>query len=73
MSLVLLMNVQIYPLPLMARSKLGLFNCGTSIDSWLRVEVAVKQILCGMNVKISASVANADCLNWYRQWNEDHA
>ncbi|MCJ1423810.1 hypothetical protein MMC29_001695 [Sticta canariensis] len=37
-----------------------------------KVEVAVKQILCGMNVKTSASVANPDCLGWYRQWNEDH-
>lgn len=37
-----------------------------------RVEVAVKQILCGTNVKTSASVANADCLDWYRRWNEDH-
>ncbi|KAK5013453.1 hypothetical protein LTR39_003640, partial [Cryomyces antarcticus] len=30
-----------------------------------KVEGAVKQILCGMNVKTSASVANAECLNWY--------
>lgn len=37
-----------------------------------RVEVAVKQILCGTNVKTSASVANADCLDWYRHWNADH-
>lgn len=37
-----------------------------------RVEVAVKQILCGTNVKTSASVANADCLDWYRRWNVDH-
>ena len=33
-----------------------------------RIEGAVKQILCGMNVKTSASVANAGCLEWYRQW-----
>lgn len=33
-----------------------------------RVEIAVKQILCGMNVKTSASVANAECLDWYREW-----
>ncbi|EHL00611.1 putative Acetoacetyl-CoA synthetase [Glarea lozoyensis 74030] len=33
-----------------------------------KVEVAVKQILCGMNVKTSASVANAECLEWYREW-----
>ena len=37
-----------------------------------RVEVAVKQILCGTNVRISASVANADCLDWYRHWNAEH-
>lgn len=37
-----------------------------------KVEGAVKQILCGMNVKTSASVANADCLEWYRQWARNH-
>ncbi|KAK5256605.1 hypothetical protein LTR16_002871 [Cryomyces antarcticus] len=38
-----------------------------------KVEGAVKQILCGMNVKTSASVANAECLNWYREWAQKHA
>ncbi|KAK4988253.1 hypothetical protein LTR50_004079 [Elasticomyces elasticus] len=38
-----------------------------------KVEGAVKQILCGMSVKTSASVANAECLDWYRQWAENHA
>ncbi|CAG8957234.1 hypothetical protein HYFRA_00009436 [Hymenoscyphus fraxineus] len=33
-----------------------------------KVEVAVKQILCGINVQTSASVANAACLDWYREW-----
>ncbi|CAE7023741.1 acetoacetyl-synthase [Pyrenophora teres f. teres] len=33
-----------------------------------KVEGAVKQILCGINVKTSASVANAECLDWYRAW-----
>ena len=33
-----------------------------------KVEGAVKQILNGMNVKTSASVANAECLEWYREW-----
>ncbi|KAH9877857.1 hypothetical protein J1614_003074 [Plenodomus biglobosus] len=33
-----------------------------------KVEGAVKQILCGLNVKTSASVANVECLNWYREW-----
>lgn len=37
-----------------------------------RIEGAVKQILCGMNVKTSASVANAGCLEWYRQWTSNH-
>ncbi|KAK3061383.1 hypothetical protein LTS18_006378, partial [Coniosporium uncinatum] len=37
-----------------------------------KVEGAVKQILCGMNVKTSASVANADCLDWYRAWAKEH-
>lgn len=37
-----------------------------------RVEIAVKQILSGMNVKISASVANTECLDWYREWSEQH-
>jgi len=33
-----------------------------------KVEVAVKQILCGLDVKTSASVANSECLEWYRRW-----
>ncbi|KAI9755088.1 MAG: hypothetical protein M4579_004427 [Chaenotheca gracillima] len=37
-----------------------------------KVEIAVKQILSGMNIRVSASVANADCLDWYRQWAVDH-
>ncbi|KAF2087845.1 acetoacetate-CoA ligase [Saccharata proteae CBS 121410] len=37
-----------------------------------KVEGAVKQILCGLNVKTSASVANAECLDWYRHWSETH-
>lgn len=37
-----------------------------------KVEGAVKQILCGMNVKTSASVANAECLDWYRKWADEH-
>lgn len=37
-----------------------------------KVEGAVKQILCGMNVKTSASVANAGCLDWYREWAKTH-
>jgi acetoacetyl-CoA synthetase len=37
-----------------------------------KIEVAVKQILCGMNIKTSASVANAQCLDWYREWTREH-
>ncbi|KAI4230192.1 MAG: hypothetical protein L6R36_000305 [Xanthoria steineri] len=37
-----------------------------------KVEVAVKNIICGLNVRTSASVANADCLEWYRRWNTEH-
>ncbi|KAH7384130.1 hypothetical protein DE146DRAFT_216689 [Phaeosphaeria sp. MPI-PUGE-AT-0046c] len=37
-----------------------------------KVEGAVKQILCGLNVKTSASVANAACLDWYREWSQAH-
>lgn len=37
-----------------------------------KVEGAVKQILSGMNVKTSASVVNAGCLDWYRKWASEH-
>ncbi|KAL4886400.1 hypothetical protein BJY04DRAFT_213170 [Aspergillus karnatakaensis] len=37
-----------------------------------KVENAVKQILCGLNIKIGASVANATCLDWYREWAAEH-
>ncbi|KAJ5491092.1 Malonamoyl-CoA synthetase vrtB [Penicillium diatomitis] len=37
-----------------------------------KVENAVKQILCGLNIKIGASVANAGCLDWYRNWALEH-
>lgn len=37
-----------------------------------KVENAVKQILCGLNIKIGASVANASCLDWYREWVSEH-
>lgn len=39
---------------------------------WNRIEVAVKQILCGIDIKTSASVANAECLEWYREWARAH-
>lgn len=37
-----------------------------------KVEVTVKQILCGGEGKVSASVANAECLEWYREWAMTH-
>ncbi|KAJ9495659.1 hypothetical protein H2202_008947 [Exophiala xenobiotica] len=37
-----------------------------------KVEGAVKQILSGLNIKTSASVANSSCLDWYKQWAESH-
>jgi acetoacetyl-CoA synthetase len=37
-----------------------------------KVENSVKQILCGLNIKIGASVANASCLDWYRAWAAEH-
>jgi acetoacetyl-CoA synthetase len=37
-----------------------------------KVEGAVKQVLCGLNIKTSASVANSECLNFYRKWAETH-
>ncbi|KAI4257369.1 MAG: hypothetical protein L6R42_005717 [Xanthoria sp. 1 TBL-2021] len=37
-----------------------------------KVEVAVKNIVCGLNVRTSASIANAESLEWYRKWNTEH-
>jgi hypothetical protein len=37
-----------------------------------RIEVAVKQILSGMNVKTNASVANPEALDWFKKWAERH-
>lgn len=37
-----------------------------------KVENAVKQILCGLNIKTGASVANAFCLEWYKKWAAEH-
>ena len=33
-----------------------------------RIEVAVKDILSGRNVKANASVANPEALDWFRDW-----
>lgn len=40
--------------------------------NYIRVEVAVKRIISGIEVQPSSSVANADCLKWYQQWAETH-
>ncbi|KAI1024658.1 hypothetical protein LB503_007332 [Fusarium chuoi] len=37
-----------------------------------KIEVAVKQILSGMNVKTNASVANPEALDWFKKWAETH-
>ncbi len=37
-----------------------------------KVEGAVKQILSGMNIKTSASVANKECLEFYKEWATKH-
>ncbi|CAZ84057.1 unnamed protein product [Tuber melanosporum] len=33
-----------------------------------KVEVAVKQIVSGINLRVSASVANVESLEWFRRW-----
>ncbi|KIH92157.1 acetoacetyl-CoA synthetase [Sporothrix brasiliensis 5110] len=37
-----------------------------------KIEVAVKQILSGMQVKTNASVANPETLDWFRAWANSH-
>ncbi|KAK3938356.1 acetoacetate-CoA ligase [Diplogelasinospora grovesii] len=37
-----------------------------------KIEVAVKQILSGMQVKTNASVANPEALGWFREWTATH-
>jgi acetoacetyl-CoA synthetase len=38
-----------------------------------KVEVAVKQVLSGLEVKTNASVANPEALDWFRVWAKTHA
>ncbi|KAH8909729.1 acetoacetate-CoA ligase [Coniochaeta sp. PMI_546] len=38
-----------------------------------KIEVAVKQILSGMEVKTNASVANPEALDWFRAWAKTNA
>jgi acetoacetyl-CoA synthetase len=37
-----------------------------------KIEKAVKQILCGLKMNISSSVANPESLDFYRQWTATH-
>jgi acetoacetyl-CoA synthetase len=37
-----------------------------------KIEVAVKQILSGLDVKTNASVANPEALDWFRVWGKTH-
>ncbi|KAK7967236.1 acetoacetate ligase [Apiospora aurea] len=37
-----------------------------------KIEVAVKQILSGINIKTNASVANPEALEWFKQWEATH-
>ncbi|KAF2213152.1 hypothetical protein CERZMDRAFT_40041 [Cercospora zeae-maydis SCOH1-5] len=37
-----------------------------------KIEKSVKQILCGLNIKTSTSVANPESLEFYKQWAEAH-
>ncbi|KAF4848484.1 Malonamoyl-CoA synthetase vrtB [Colletotrichum siamense] len=46
-------------------------ECGGGIPktgNGKKIEVAVKQILSGMNIKTNASVANPEALEWFRAW-----
>ncbi|KAI1361604.1 acetoacetate-CoA ligase-like protein [Xylaria arbuscula] len=38
-----------------------------------KIEVAVKQILSGINIKTNASVANPESLSWFQDWAASHA
>ncbi|KAK5994540.1 Malonamoyl-CoA synthetase vrtB [Cladobotryum mycophilum] len=50
-------------------------ECGNGIPktgNGKKIEVAVKQILSGMNVKTNASVANPEALDWFKEWAKTH-
>lgn len=38
-----------------------------------KIEVAVKQILSGINIKTNASVANPEALSWFQAWAANHS
>ncbi|KAI1393258.1 acetoacetate-CoA ligase [Hypoxylon trugodes] len=46
-------------------------ECGAGIPktgNGKKIEVAVKQILSGINIKTNASVANPEALAWFKEW-----
>ncbi|KAI0002733.1 acetoacetate-CoA ligase [Xylariaceae sp. FL0662B] len=50
-------------------------ECGAGIPktgNGKKIEVAVKQILSGINVKMNASVANPEALAWFKEWTATH-
>lgn len=40
--------------------------------TWVRIEVAVKHILSGLDIKTNASVANPETLAWFGEWAKTH-
>ena len=57
----------------MERSKFSeiFISCGHIVTT-SRIEVAVKQILSGLDVKTNASVANPEALEWFKEWAKTH-
>ncbi|KAI0019033.1 acetoacetate-CoA ligase [Xylariomycetidae sp. FL0641] len=50
-------------------------ECGRGIPktgNGKKIEVAVKQIISGVEVRTNASVANPEALEWFKQWAEQH-
>ncbi|KAH7308063.1 hypothetical protein B0I35DRAFT_442765 [Stachybotrys elegans] len=50
-------------------------ECGGGIPktgNGKKIEVAVKQILSGINIKTNASVANPEALEWFKNWTASH-
>ncbi|KAG8424164.1 hypothetical protein J3458_000990 [Metarhizium acridum] len=46
-------------------------ECGAGIPktgNGKKIEVAVKQILSGLDIKTNASVANPEALEWFKEW-----
>lgn len=40
----------------------------TITNTFLRIEIAVKRIISGTDVRPNASVANPEALEWFRAW-----